>query len=177
MRAQGKPWWSLSNDIVQTTLITLGLWLVLALWLGPAVLPFLLLASAWANFQLTCANYIEHYGISRKRLADGRYEACKPHHSWNSNHVASNWALFHLQRHSDHHAHATRRYQSLRTFANLPQLPSGYFGMFVLAYVPSLWFRVMDARLLKLVDGDTERINFDPARRAALVQRYRLDNR
>lgn len=173
-RALGKPWWSLSNDIVQTSLITAGLWLALVLWLGPAVLPFLLLASLWANFQLTCANYIEHYGICRKRLADGRFEACKPHHSWNSNHIASNWALFHLQRHSDHHAHATRRYQSLRTFDHLPQLPSGYFGMFVLAYFPSLWFRVMDRRLLQLVDGDVERINFDPQRREVLVRRYGL---
>ena len=170
----GKPWWSLSNDIVQTTLITTGLWLTLMLWLGIAVLPFLLLASFWANFQLTSANYIEHYGIARKQLVDGRFEPCKPQHSWNSNHIVSNWALFHLQRHSDHHAHATRRYQSLRTFDNLPQLPSGYFGMFLLAYVPPLWFKVMDRRLLDLVGDDIERINFDPARREDLMRRYGL---
>lgn len=170
----GKPWWSLSNDIVQTTLITAGLWLTLMLWLGIAVLPFLMLASFWANFQLTSANYIEHYGIARKQLVDGRFEPCKPQHSWNSNHIVSNWALFHLQRHSDHHAHATRRYQSLRTFDNLPQLPSGYFGMFLLAYVPPLWFKVMDRRLLDLVGDDIERINFDPARRVDLMRRYGL---
>jgi alkane 1-monooxygenase len=170
----GKPWWSLHNDIVQTTLITAGLYLTLMLWLGIAVLPFLMLASFWANFQLTSANYIEHYGIARKRLADGRFEPCKPQHSWNSNHIVSNWALFHLQRHSDHHAHATRRYQSLRTFDNLPQLPSGYFGMFLLAYVPRLWFKVMDRRLLELVGDDIERINFDPERRKELMQRYAL---
>ena len=170
----GKPWWSLSNDIVQTTLITAGLWLTLMLWLGIAVLPFLMLASFWANFQLTSANYIEHYGIARKQLVDGRFEPCKPQHSWNSNHIVSNWALFHLQRHSDHHAHPTRRYQSLRTFDNLPQLPSGYFGMFLLAYVPPLWFKVMDRRLLDLVGDDIERINFDPARREDLMRRYGL---
>ncbi len=174
MASLGKPWWSLHNDIVQTTLITAGLWLTLMLWLGIAVLPFLLLASFWANFQLTSANYIEHYGIARKQLADGRFEACKPQHSWNSNHIVSNWALFHLQRHSDHHAHATRRYQSLRTFDHLPQLPSGYFGMFLLAYVPSLWFKVMDRRLLELVGDDIERINFDPERREELMRRYGL---
>lgn len=174
MAALGRPAWHLSNDIVQTSLITLALWSGLVAWLGLGVLPFLLLVAFWANFQLTSANYIEHYGIARKRLADGRYEPCKPHHSWNSNHVVSNWALFHLQRHSDHHAHATRRYQSLRTFDNLPQLPTGYFGMFLLAYVPSLWFRVMDPRLLTLVGNDIERVNFDPARRESLLQRYRL---
>lgn len=174
MASLGKPWWSLHNDIVQTTLISLALYLALVLWLGVAVLPFLLLASFWANFQLTSANYIEHYGIARKRLADDRFEPCRPHHSWNSNHIVSNWALFHLQRHSDHHAHASRRYQSLRTFDDLPQLPSGYFGMFLLAYVPSLWFQVMDRRLLNLVDDEIERINFDPQKRQQLIQRYGL---
>ena len=174
MASLGRAPWHLSNDIVQTSLITLALWLALITWLGIGVLPFLLLASIWANFQLTSANYIEHYGIARRRLADGRYEPCRPQHSWNSNHIVSNWALFHLQRHSDHHAHATRRYQSLRTFDELPQLPSGYFGMFLLAYVPILWFRVMDRRLLALVGADVERINFDPGRRESLMQQYDL---
>lgn len=174
MASLGRPWWHLSNDIMQTSLITLVLYASLVAWLGVAVLGFLLLTSLWANFQLTSANYIEHYGIARKRLNDGRFEPCKPHHSWNSNHIVSNWALFHLQRHSDHHAHATRRYQSLRTFDGLPQLPSGYFGMFLLAYVPRLWFRVMDRRLLAVVGSDIERINFDPGQRDALIRRYRL---
>ena len=174
MASLGRPPWHLSNDIVQTSLVTLALWLALITWLGIGVLPFLLLASIWANFQLTSANYIEHYGIARRRLADGRYEPCRPQHSWNSNHIVSNWALFHLQRHSDHHAHATRRYQSLRNFDDLPQLPSGYFGMFLLAYVPILWFRVMDRRLLALVGADVERINFDPGRRESLMQQYDL---
>lgn len=174
MAGLGRPWWHPSNDIVQTSLITVALWLAVVAWLGIAALPFLILASLWANFQLTSANYIEHYGIARRQLADGRHEPCKPHHSWNSNHIVSNWALFHLQRHSDHHAHASRRYQSLRNFDGLPQLPTGYFGMFLLAYVPPLWFRVMDRRLLELVGKDCTRINFDPPRRDALMRRYGL---
>lgn len=171
---QGKPWWDLDNEIVQTALISAALWLALVWWLGVAVLPFLILSAAIANFQLTSANYIEHYGIARRRLADGRYEAVRPEHSWNSNHLVSNWALFHLQRHSDHHAHAARRYQSLRAFADVPALPTGYFGMFLLAYVPPLWFRVMNPRLLAAVNRDPSRINFDPAQAAWLRQRYRL---
>jgi alkane 1-monooxygenase len=176
MRSLGRRWWSLHNDIVQTGLVTAALWLALTWWLGAGILPFLLLASFWANFQLSSANYIEHYGIARLCDADGRYEACRPCHSWNSNHLVSNWALFHLQRHSDHHAHAARRYQSLRTFDGIPQLPCGYFGMFLLAYVPPLWFRVMDGRLLRLVDGDVRRINFDPRRRDALIADYQLES-
>lgn len=152
----GRPWWHLDNELVKTGLVTLGLHLVLVLWLGPAVWPFLVAASLWANFQLTSANYIEHYGLRRRVGADGRPEPCRPEHSWNSNHLVSNWALFQLQRHADHHAHATRRYQSLRHFPDAPQLPTGYFGMFVLAYVPPLFFRVMDRRLLERAGRDPE---------------------
>jgi alkane 1-monooxygenase len=148
----------------------------LSLWLGVRILPFLLVASFWANFQLTSANYIEHYGLLRQERAPGKYETCKPHHSWNSNHIFSNWALFHLQRHSDHHAHPLRRYQSLRHFDNLPRLPSGYFGMFTVAYIPPLWRYVMDERLLAEVGRDASRINLDPRQRAELVRRYGLTN-
>jgi len=164
--------WSPDNEILQGLVITLTLWGALVAWLGIGVLPFLLLASFWANFQLTSANYVEHYGLLRQRMADGRYEMCQPHHSWNSNHIFSNWAVFHLQRHSDHHAHPGRRYQSLRHFEDLPQLPSGYFGMFPIAYVPPLWYRIMDPRLLEVTRRDPRRINFDPARRVELMQRY-----
>ncbi len=174
LRREGKPFWSLHNDIVQPALMTLSLWTTLAVWLGVGILPFVLMAAFWANFQLTSANYIEHYGLLRQERAPGKYEACQPHHSWNSNHIFSNWALFHLQRHSDHHAHPLRRYQSLRHFDNLPSLPSGYFGMFSVAYIPPLWRYVMDERLLAVVGRDASRINLDPAKRQALIRKYGL---
>jgi alkane 1-monooxygenase len=174
LRRDKLPVWSLHNEILQPALITLLLWSALALWLGVQIVPFLLVASFWANFQLTSANYIEHYGLLRQERAPGKFEVCQPHHSWNSNHIFSNWALFHLQRHSDHHAHPLRRYQSLRHFDNLPRLPSGYFGMFTVAYIPPLWRHVMDERLLAVVGRDAARINLDPKQRAALVQRYKL---
>jgi alkane 1-monooxygenase len=125
------------------------------------MLPFLLVHNVVAWWQLTCANYVEHYGLLRERRPDGAWEPPRPHHSWNANHRVSNRVLFNLQRHSDHHAHPSRRYQALRSLAGLPTLPSGYFGMFVLAMVPPLWFRVMDARLLALpqVRGDLSRVN------------------
>lgn len=174
LRAAGQPVWSLQNEILQPALITLTLWTALTLWLGVQILPFLVVASFWANFQLTSANYIEHYGLLRQERSPGKYEACQPYHSWNSNHIFSNWALFHLQRHSDHHAHPLRRYQSLRHFDNLPTLPSGYFGMFTIAYFPPLWRYVMDERLLGVVGRDASRINLDPRQRSALIQRHHL---
>jgi alkane 1-monooxygenase len=172
----GLPVWSLRNDILQPALITVALWGALMVWLGVGILPFLVVASFWANFQLTSANYIEHYGLLRKERTPGKYEVCQPHHSWNSNHTFSNWALFHLQRHSDHHAHPLRRYQSLRHFDNLPSLPNGYFGMFLVAYIPPLWRYVMDERLLKVVGRDASNINIDPRHRAAVIARYRLSD-
>lgn len=177
MRADGQAFWSLRNEIIQPALFTLALWVGLCVWLGPQVLLFLLPAALWSNFQLTSANYIEHYGLLRQKGENGRYETCKPKHSWNSNHLFSNWATFHLQRHSDHHAHPLRRYQSLRNFDDVPQLPSGYFGMFPLAYVPPLWFAVMDKRLIAAVNGDPAHINFATGQRERLMAKYGLVER
>jgi alkane 1-monooxygenase len=174
LQKAGLPVFSLHNEIIQPALLTLALWSGLVAWLGWNVLPFLVVASFWANFQLTSANYIEHYGLLRGQRAPGKYEACQPHHSWNSNHIFSNWILFHLQRHSDHHAHPLRRYQSLRHFDNLPTLPSGYFAMFLVAYIPPLWRAVMDPRLIASVGRDTANINIDPQSRATLIARYGL---
>lgn len=170
----GKSPWSLNNEVLQPALISLALYGALVAALGWQILPFLLLSAFWGAFQLTSANYLEHYGLLRRKLENGRYEVCQPHHSWNSNHLFSNWALFHLQRHSDHHAHPTRRYQSLRNFPDLPRLPSGYFGMYLLAYVPPLWFRLMNPRLIAAVQGDAARINFQPGLRERLMRRYGL---
>lgn len=170
----GKSPWSLDNEVLQPALISLALYGALVAALGWQILPFLLLSAFWGAFQLTSANYLEHYGLLRRKLENGRYEVCQPHHSWNSNHLFSNWALFHLQRHSDHHAHPTRRYQSLRNFPDLPRLPSGYFGMYLLAYVPPLWFRLMNPRLIAAVQGDAARIHFQPGLRERLMRRYGL---
>jgi alkane 1-monooxygenase len=166
--------WSLRNTMLQSYAVSALLQLGLLAAFGWVMLPFLAVHNLVAWWQLTSANYVEHYGLLRARLADGRYEPPQPHHSWNTNHLITNLVLFHLQRHSDHHAYPSRRYQSLRHFADLPQLPSGYFGMFPLSYVPPLWFKVMDRRLLALpqVHGDLERVNVDPRRRAELYARY-----
>lgn len=174
MQRQGRSTWSLDNEIVQAGLLTLALYGGLIALLGPAMVPVLLLVAFWGAFQLTSANYIEHYGLVRKKLPNGRYEACQPRHSWNSNHIVSNLVVFHLQRHSDHHAHPTRSYQALRDFTDLPRLPSGYFGMFLAAYVPPIWFRLMNPRLIAAVDGDVSRINFLPAKREQLIRQYGL---
>jgi alkane 1-monooxygenase len=174
LQRRGNAVWHPNNQILQsyavTGLLTIGLTAVF----GWVMLPFLLVHNVIAYWQLTSANYIEHYGLLRAKDKNGKYERCAPHHSWNSNHVFSNLVLFHLERHSDHHANPLRRYQALRNFDGVPQLPSGYFGAYLLAYVPPLWFRVMDKRLLALpnVQGDLDKLNIDPAARAAIFLRY-----
>jgi alkane 1-monooxygenase len=174
---RGKPVWHTDNRILRSWALTAVLQGGLILVFGWSLLPFLLIHNAAAYWQLTSANYIEHYGLLRLRDADGKLERCQPHHSWNSNHIVSNLSLFHLERHSDHHTHPLRRYQSLRHFDDLPSLPTGYFGAYLLAYLPWLWYRVMDPKLLALphVQGDLTRLNLDPRKRAQLLARYGAD--
>lgn len=167
---RNRPIWHHSNPILQSYAITLAITLFFVISFGWQAIPFLLLHNLFAYWQLTSANYVEHYGLLRARDENGRYERCQPHHSWNSNHIVSNLALFHLERHSDHHTNPLRRYQSLRHYDDLPTLPNGYFGMYVLAYLPWLWFRVMDKRVMALphVLGDLDKVNIDPAARASI---------
>jgi alkane 1-monooxygenase len=157
--------WTWRNDILNAWAMTVVLFAVLVLAFGPVVLPYLLVQAIIGFSLLEVVNYLEHYGLRRQKRDDGRYERCAPRHSWNSDNVASNVLLYHLQRHSDHHANPMRRYQALRHFDEAPQLPTGYAGMIVLAYIPPLWRRVMDHRLLAHYQGDVSRANLHPRAR------------
>jgi alkane 1-monooxygenase len=174
LERRGEGVWSPHNEILQSFAITAVLQLGIIIAFGIAMIPFLIVHNFFAWWQLTSANYVEHYGLLRLKQADGRYERCQPYHSWNSNHIYSNLVLFHLERHSDHHAHPLRRYQSLRHFPDLPQLPNGYFGSYLLAYFPWLWFKVMDPRVMGLrhVGNDLAKVNIDPGKRAGIYRRY-----
>ncbi len=125
---------------------------------------------------LEVVNYMEHYGMLRQKVGVAgrkqRYERVDPTHSWNSNNIATNVLLYHLQRHSDHHANPTRRYQALRDFEQSPVLPTGYAGMIVLAIVPAVWRRVMDPRVLAHFDGDLSRANLSPRKRDKILAKY-----
>ncbi|MFT7686837.1 MAG: alkane 1-monooxygenase [Candidatus Azotimanducaceae bacterium] len=171
---KGEPVWCLKNEILQSYLITIVIQVCLIAAFGWIMLPFLVIHNFLSWWVLTSANYIEHYGLLRMKQENGKYERCQPHHSWNANHLVSNLLLFHLQRHSDHHANPTRRYQSLRHFENLPQLPIGYYGMYSLAYFPKLWFKVMDKRLLSLphINFDLSKVNIDPDGRERIEKLY-----
>jgi alkane 1-monooxygenase len=120
---------------------------VLGFAFGPLAVAFFFGQSAMAVLLLEAVNYVEHYGLQRKRLADGRYERPDARHAWDAYERLSNCFLVHLQRHADHHLHPTRPYAALQPQPRSPQLPTGYAGMLLLAFVPPLWFAVMNPRV------------------------------
>ena len=115
-------------------------------WPGVALFIFQGFVAIW---QLELVNYIEHYGLTRKHLGDGKYEHVLPRHSWNAAQKASNWYLINLQRHSDHHYKPDRRFPLLQTYTadEAPQLPYGYPVMTMAAMVPPIFRRIMNPRV------------------------------
>ena len=156
---RGLPFWHWKNEILQCYAVSVLIAVICLATIGWITIPFLLVHNYFSWMQLTLANYVEHYGLKRQVRPDGKYEPCEPRHSWNTNHIFSNLLLFHLQRHSDHHANPMRPYQALRDFSELPRLPSGYPGCFVLASIPPLWFRVMNPKVLAWAGGDMAKVN------------------
>ena len=159
LNKQGMNVWHPQNHNLQAWGMTLLLFGALVAWLGWVVLPFLLLQAVYAASMLEVVNYVEHYGLLRQKDASGRYVRCEPEHSWNSNHLVGNLLLYQLQRHSDHHAHPSRRYQALRHFETAPQLPAGYATMITVAYWPRLWFAWMDPRVMAHYGGNMDLTN------------------
>lgn len=145
----GRPVWHRSNPFWRYGALqaaALALAFALAGWAG---IGLFLLQAFFAIWQLELTNYIEHYGLTRRQLPNGKYEPVRPHHSWNAPHRASNWLLINLQRHSDHHYKPDRRFPLLQTYPQdaAPMLPMGYPAMGVLAMIPPLWRRRMNPRV------------------------------
>ncbi|HBX76236.1 MAG TPA: alkane 1-monooxygenase [Acidimicrobiaceae bacterium] len=164
--------WTLKNDVLNAWLMSVVLFGVTIGLFGWAVIPYIVIQAVFGFSLLEVVNYLEHYGLLRQKDENGRYERTAPRHSWNSNHIASNVLLYGLERHSDHHANPTRRYQTLRTFDEAPQLPSGYGTMIGCAYLPPLWRKVMDKRVLAQYGGDITKVNIDPKKREKILARY-----
>ena len=140
---------SFRNPFWRYAVLQLGA-LALATGLGGLEgLALFMLQALSAIWQLELTNYVEHYGLTRKHLGDGKYEHVKPHHSWNASHKATNWLLINLQRHSDHHYKPDRRFPLLQTYdaSQAPQLPYGYPLMAAMATIPPLWLRRMNPRV------------------------------
>ncbi len=129
---------ALTQVVIYGLLGVLGGPLAMLAWFGQSLVAAVLLETI---------NYVEHYGLRRRELRPGKYERIAPWHSWNASHRLTNWLLFNLQRHSDHHFLASRPYEQLRHYDDVPQLPAGYATMILVSLVPPLWRRVMDRRV------------------------------
>ncbi len=138
---------SLKNEMIRFTIIELTLIGTIYLVFGGMVLVGFLIAALGGILLLETVNYIEHYGLSRKKVTESRYEKTTPAHSWNSNHILGRIFLFELSRHSDHHAYPHKKYQVLESYVESPQMPTGYPGMMLLSTIPPLWFWVMNRRV------------------------------
>jgi alkane 1-monooxygenase len=150
MCQRGKPILHFSNEMLQMQLKQ-ALFVGVIAWRFGSLVLFCFLASALIGILLLeTVNYIEHYGLQRKSLGEGKYERPLPIHSWNSNHIMGRLMLFELSRHSDHHYQASRKYQLLRHHAEAPQMPTGYPGMMLLSLIPPLWFNVMHKKIKSL---------------------------
>jgi alkane 1-monooxygenase len=172
LERQGKSFWSIHNELFHG-------WAMSAAYHG---LMFSLFGKNIAVTQATQAlygitlfeavNYMEHYGLKRQDLGNGRYARTMPEHSWNNNSMFSNVLLYQLQRHSDHHAYPTRSFQSLRHYENVPQLPAGYASMFLPVFVPKWWFKLMDQRVIAHYNGDLNKMNIYPAAKQRITRQY-----
>ena len=147
MKKKGKPVWSLHNKMIVYSLANLTLLMGIYFYFDLKVLLAFVLAAVIGILLLETVNYIEHYGLLRQKNEKGRYERVKHIHSWNSDHQIGRLMLFNLSRHSDHHYKASKKYQVLESLPESPQMPTGYPGMMMLAFIPPLWFSLMDKKI------------------------------
>ncbi len=150
LQKEGKSFISFHNEMIWYQLIQFAYLFTIALCFGSQIVVAAIFIAIGGFLLLETVNYIEHYGLRRKKLASGRYEPVQPHHSWNSNHEIGRIFLYELTRHSDHHYKANRKYQILRHFDEAPQLPLGYPGAMLVSTIPPLWFKLMDEKALSM---------------------------
>ncbi len=148
----GRPVFSWTNEMLRFQVFQLGYLISVGLAWDWYMIGYTVAIAVFGFLMLESVNYIEHYGLRRELLPNGRYENVSPRHSWNSDYELGRIFLYELTRHSDHHYKATRKYQVLRHFDESPQLPLGYPASIIASLVPPVWFRVMDERVRKNVN-------------------------
>ena len=142
LNRSGEAFFSLKNEMIIYQIIQISFLIFIGVYYGIITMIYFVLAALVGILLLETVNYIQHYGLKRKSMANG-YEITKPIHSWNSNHPLGRLILLELSRHSDHHYRTNRKFQILRHLNESPQMPTGYPGMMVLSLIPPLWFKVV----------------------------------
>ena len=144
LRVSKKSFLSIKNDMIFYTLFQIIFLLFIYYNFGIYLTVLSLVMSVVSFLFLETINYVEHYGLLRKKELSGRYERVKPHHSWNSNHTIGRIVLYELTRHSDHHFKSSKKYQVLESLEDCPHLPYGYPTSILLSLIPPVWFRIMN---------------------------------
>jgi alkane 1-monooxygenase len=150
VKKAGHRIFSIHNEMILFQIIQLAFLALIFFSFGWLATLYFVIAAILGMLLLETVNYIEHYGLKRKQITEGKYERAMPEHSWNSDHPIGRIMLFELSRHSDHHYLASRKYQTLRHHDNSPQMPTGYPGMMILSLIPPAWFFVMNKRIKEL---------------------------
>ncbi|MDV2438385.1 alkane 1-monooxygenase [Acinetobacter gerneri] len=172
LKRKGLGFWNKENELLQGFGMSAAFHSSMLGIFGLATLPYLIAQSAYSISLFEIINYIEHYGLLRQKDENGKYERTMPEHSWNNNNIVTNLFLYQLQRHSDHHAYPTRPFQALRHFDEAPELPSGYASMLLPALIPPIWFKMMDKRVFEHYQGDLNKANIYPKRRAKILKKF-----
>lgn len=149
LKRNSRSFFSFKNDMLWYALIQIGYLTTILMVFGTLGFIVALTSGVVGFLMLETVNYIEHYGLMRKKLQSGRYERVREVHSWNSNHVMGRIVLYELTRHSDHHYKSSKKYQILDYHDISPQMPFGYPTSMVLSFLPPLWFRLMNKRIPK----------------------------
>ena len=144
LKVSKRNFFSIKNDMVFYTLFQITFLAFVYYNFGPYLTLLSILMSVISFLFLETINYVEHYGLLRKKEPSGRYERVKPHHSWNSNHTIGRIVLYELTRHSDHHFKSSKKYQVLESLDDCPHLPYGYPTSILLSFIPPLWFSIMN---------------------------------
>jgi alkane 1-monooxygenase len=131
----------LQNTVLHGLIAELALLGTLSAVSPVAALAFALQAAV-AILLLESVNYIEHWGLRR----------AGPRVTWNDSWDAESWFTYYtlvgLSRHADHHAYASRPWQSLRHVAESPKMPAGYWAMVIWAIFHN---RSLRARLRRIL--------------------------
>ena len=172
LERKGKQFWSLDNELIHGWAMSAAYHLLMLKCFGLRIIPTQVTQALCGITLFEAVNYMEHYGLKREDLGNGRYARTMPEHSWNNNSMFSNVLLYQLQRHSDHHAYPTRSFQSLRHYDNVPQLPTGYASMVLPALIPGWWFKQMDERVIQHYAGQIDKLNIYPKARQKLLSKY-----
>ena len=144
LKVSKRSFFSFKNDMVFYTLFQLSFLVFIYYNFGLYLTLLSIVMSVVSFLFLETINYVEHYGLLRKKEPSGRYERVKPHHSWNSNHTIGRIVLYELTRHSDHHFKSSKKYQVLESLDECPHLPHGYPTSILISLIPPLWFSIMN---------------------------------